>query len=89
MEKWGMSSFFGLCGIRGDHLWNAVFYPLSLTTLLYIGSFVTMLLSPKKPRKEANVCGHLFWCLKNSIRGFLERMTSLTSNVLAWRNYVV
>ncbi|MCL7032503.1 hypothetical protein MKW94_009108, partial [Papaver nudicaule] len=69
--------------------WNAVFYPLSLTTLLYIGSFVTMLVSPKKPRKEDNICGDLFWCLKNSIRGFLERMTSVTSNVLAWRNYVV
>ncbi|KAI3881835.1 hypothetical protein MKX03_027455 [Papaver bracteatum] len=98
--KWGLSSLFGLYGIRGgsygewnilglDYLWNAVVYPLSLTSLLYTGSFVTMLLSPKKSRKEEIVNDDIFSCLKNSIRGFLERMTSLTSNVLAWRNYVV
>ncbi|KAI3852567.1 hypothetical protein MKX03_019988 [Papaver bracteatum] len=87
--KWGLSSLFGLYGIRADHMWNAVVYPLSLTSLLYTGSFVTMLLSPKKSRKEEIVNDDIFSCLKNSIRGFLERMTSLTSNVLAWRNYVV
>ncbi|XP_026427240.1 CAAX prenyl protease 2-like [Papaver somniferum] len=89
MGKWGLSSLFGLYGIRADHMWNAVVYPLCLTSLLYIGSFFTMLLSPKKSRKEDNENADLFWCLKNFIWGFLEGMTSLTSNVLAWRNYVV
>ncbi|KAI3892877.1 hypothetical protein MKW92_026615 [Papaver armeniacum] len=89
MGKWGWSSLFRLYGIRADHLWNAVVYPISLTSFLYIGSFVTMLISPKKSRKEDNENADLFWCLKSFIWGFLERMTSLTSNVLAWRNYVV
>ncbi|OVA03577.1 CAAX amino terminal protease [Macleaya cordata] len=89
MKKWDLSSLFGVYGIRADHMWNAVAYPLSLTSLLYAGSFISKFLGLRKSSKEDEVRGDSFWCMKNAISSFLERITSIASNVLTWRNYVV
>lgn len=66
---------FDVYGIRADHMWQAVLYPLSLTSVVYIGSLVSMVNS--------------YNTMDNITRGLLQRSISIASDVLAWRNYVV
>ncbi|KAL4199071.1 hypothetical protein AMTRI_Chr03g49370 [Amborella trichopoda] len=86
---WNASSIFRVYGIRHDHLWQAVVFPLLLTSLLYSGCFVSKLLFLLTARKQEESNGEGDSLTSGFSHGFLERISSLTSNVLAWRNYVV
>lgn len=79
------SILFGVYGIRVDHIWQAVVFPLSLTSLMYAGSLLlkTLLLMESR-RENANRGGEGI-----SLQKFLASIVSVASNVLAWRNYVV
>ncbi|KAE8098536.1 hypothetical protein FH972_016590 [Carpinus fangiana] len=81
------SILFGVYGIRADHIWQAVVFPLSLTSLMYAGSLVlkTLLLVDSR-RENANRGGEGI-SLQN--QNFLASIVSVASNVLAWRSYVV
>ncbi|XP_010244561.1 PREDICTED: CAAX prenyl protease 2 isoform X2 [Nelumbo nucifera] len=85
------SSIFGVYGIRVDHMWHAVVFPLSLTSLPYIGSLVSKSISVVNSWKEHKVHGEDYWlkCTQNASEMFLEWITSIATNVLAWRNYFV
>ncbi|KAK2655315.1 hypothetical protein Ddye_008367 [Dipteronia dyeriana] len=84
------SSLVGVYGIRSDHMWQAVVFPLSLTSLMYAGSLVlkSMFLL-KSWKKNTNNGGVSSDCIKSALQTFLDYMISMFSNVMAWRNYVV
>ncbi|XP_024003786.1 CAAX prenyl protease 2 isoform X3 [Eutrema salsugineum] len=44
IKSWEASLILGVYGIRKDHLWQGVVYPLLLTSLIYSGSLVSKLL---------------------------------------------
>ncbi|KAK4833482.1 hypothetical protein QYF36_005717 [Acer negundo] len=85
------SSLVGVYGIRSDHMWQAVVFPLSLTSLMYAGSLVlkSMLLlkSWKKNMNDGGGVSSDF--IKSALQTFLDYMISMASDVMAWRNYVV
>uniref|UniRef100_A0A2C9VAD2 intramembrane prenyl-peptidase Rce1 n=2 Tax=Manihot esculenta TaxID=3983 RepID=A0A2C9VAD2_MANES len=85
------SNLFGVYGIRFDHIWQAVVIPLSLTSLMYAGSFcLKSLLLMESWKEHLNEDGGLsFDCVKHLLQNFIDWMSSAASNVLAWRNYVV
>lgn len=71
-----LSSLFGLFGIRGDHMWRAVVFPLLVTSLVYAGSLTSKLLL-------------LLTSSRRSWWSFGEWVHGLMCNVMVWRNYVV
>ncbi|CAL9178374.1 unnamed protein product [Musa acuminata subsp. burmannicoides] len=82
-----LPSILGVLGIRRDHLWQAVAFPLLLTSFLYAGSFVSRswkLISASIERSENSygedgICG----------QGCTDWVCAYARNVMAWRNYVV
>eukprot|EP00268_Persea_americana_P025388 TRINITY_DN2474_c1_g1_i1.p1 TRINITY_DN2474_c1_g1~~TRINITY_DN2474_c1_g1_i1.p1 ORF type:complete len:328 (+),score=33.88 TRINITY_DN2474_c1_g1_i1:169-1152(+) len=86
---WETSSIFGVYGIRADHLWQAVLLPLSLTSLMYAGSFASKFLFLMGTWKDDKRDGEarLFKCI--TPQWLLGWIHSISSNVLAWRTYVV
>lgn len=87
----GTSSLFGVYGIRADHLWQAVVFPLCLTSLCYSGTFVSKVVSLVSAWKDDYCCGEacLFEFIKLSPKRLLCWIQSIASNILAWRTYVV
>ncbi|KAJ9184459.1 hypothetical protein P3X46_004184 [Hevea brasiliensis] len=85
------SHLLGVYGIRLDHIWQAVVFPISLTSLMYAGSFcLKLLLLVESWKEHLNECGGFsFGYIKNLMQNFIAWMSSTSSNVLAWRNYVV
>ncbi|KAG9458987.1 hypothetical protein H6P81_003495 [Aristolochia fimbriata] len=73
---------FDSFGIRLDHLWLAVVFPVFLTSLLYGGSFVSNVLHLAGTWKEEKFV-HL------TLQGVMNGIHSNRANVMAWRNYVV
>lgn len=71
--------------------WQAAVIPLSLTSLMYAGSFcLKSLLLMESWKEHLNEDGGLsFDCVKHLLQNFIDWMSSAASNVLAWRNYVV
>ncbi|XP_061963812.1 CAAX prenyl protease 2 isoform X1 [Populus nigra] len=82
---------FGVYGIRLDHLWQAVVFPLSLTCLMYAGSLVfkSLLLVDSWKEHMHQGEGISLNCIKDILQNFLAGLSSTASNVLAWRSYVV
>ncbi|XP_064942589.1 CAAX prenyl protease 2 isoform X3 [Musa acuminata AAA Group] len=82
-----LPSILGVLGIRRDHLWQAVAFPLLLTSFLYAGSFVSRswkLISASIERSENSygedgICG----------QGCTDWVCAYARDVMAWRNYVV
>ncbi|KAL5742228.1 hypothetical protein ACOSP7_028960 [Xanthoceras sorbifolium] len=85
------SSLVGVYGIRLDHMWQAVVFPLSLTSLMYAGSLVlkSMLLLKSWKKHTDDGGGVSLDCIKSALLTFLDYIISMASNVLAWRTYVV
>ncbi|KAL8152925.1 hypothetical protein V2J09_010685 [Rumex salicifolius] len=81
LRDWNMLTLIDVFGVRADHIWQAVIFPLALTSLMYPGSLVLNFLS-------------VFACWRETgISGTLQRyggwLLSLPCNIMAWRNYVV
>ncbi|XP_048225919.1 CAAX prenyl protease 2 isoform X2 [Ricinus communis] len=83
------SYLFGVYGIRLDHIWQAVVFPLSLTSLMYAGSFALKLFLLVDSWKEHANGGISFDSINLLFQNFITWMFSTASNVLVWRNYVV
>ncbi|KAA8516708.1 hypothetical protein F0562_016786 [Nyssa sinensis] len=91
IKSWEISYLLGVYGIRSDHIWQAVVFPISLTSLMYAGSLVLKYLSLLNSLNERWNCSgdHSFNCIKNVLQKFIDWMFSIGSNVSAWRNYFV
>ncbi|XP_057422931.1 CAAX prenyl protease 2 isoform X2 [Lotus japonicus] len=82
---------FGAYGIRGDHIWQAVVLPLSLTSLMYAGSMFNkfLLLFDSWMEHTASGGGLSFHSCKCALTRFLGWLAAISSDVLTWRFYVV
>ncbi|KAI4348978.1 hypothetical protein L6164_009638 [Bauhinia variegata] len=91
VRTWAVSYLPSVYGIRLDHFWQAVVFPLSLTSLMYAGSlFLKSLLLVDSWKEHGSSGGGLpFDSCKNISERFLGWLSSIIFNVLAWRNYVV
>ncbi|THG05913.1 hypothetical protein TEA_007004 [Camellia sinensis var. sinensis] len=91
IRSWDASYLSGVYGIRLDHMWQAVVYPVSLTSLLYAGSLVLKSMSLLNSWKEHwnDSEGHSSNCMNNVLQMVIGKMFSIVSNVSAWRNYFV
>ncbi|KAJ4705192.1 CAAX prenyl protease 2 [Melia azedarach] len=85
------SNISSVYGIRGDHMWQAVVFPLFLTSLMYAGSLVLkfLLLVNSRTTNLSNGGRLSFDFIKSVPQIFLGQIFSITFNVLAWRTYVV
>ncbi|XP_078170303.1 farnesylated protein-converting enzyme 2 [Carex rostrata] len=79
-ELEGLSAMLRVFGLRSDHLWQAVVIPVSLTSLVYMSSFVCKL----RAHSNSDIFGWIS-CLKELPEGIAR----CTGNVMSWRNYVV
>ncbi|XP_050230476.1 CAAX prenyl protease 2 [Mercurialis annua] len=84
-------SYLFVYGIRLDHFWQAVVFPLFLTSLMYAGSFALKLFLLVDSWKEHVSEGRSLaaGCFNNLLQNFTAGISSIASDVLAWRNYVV
>ncbi|XP_052173359.1 CAAX prenyl protease 2 isoform X2 [Diospyros lotus] len=91
IRSWKASFLFGVYGIRLDHMWQAVVYPVLLTSLMYAGSVVLKLASLVNSWKEYWNAGqdHSSNFTNNVLQIWIGRMFSIASNIAAWRNYFV
>ncbi|XP_004302998.1 PREDICTED: CAAX prenyl protease 2 [Fragaria vesca subsp. vesca] len=81
------SQLIGVYGIRIDHIWQAVVFPLALTALMYAGSLTFMsLLLIHSLREDVNCRGGL---IKSISVEAVASLRSIASSVMHWRNYVV
>ncbi|KAI4370180.1 hypothetical protein MLD38_018554 [Melastoma candidum] len=90
--SWDLAELLSLYGIRGDHFWQAVVFPISLTSMMYVGSMIFKLLSWVDSLREHdidwdNVLSMDYICC--SIRALREWLVSRAYNVMTWRNFVV
>lgn len=71
--------------------WQAVVLPLSLTSLMYAGSLVlkSLLLLDSWRQHAAFGGGLSFDSCKCALMRFIGWLSAVSTNVLAWRNYVV
>ncbi|KAG8376699.1 hypothetical protein BUALT_Bualt09G0091100 [Buddleja alternifolia] len=89
--RWNASNVIGVYGIRLDHSWQALVFPLSLTSLMYTGSFVLKILSMSRASNEHFNSGENLSnvCIRSAFLKFIDLVVSITSNVSYWRNYFV
>ncbi|EYU35475.1 hypothetical protein ABFS82_10G052200 [Erythranthe guttata] len=85
------SNLFGVYGIRLDHTWQALVFPLSLTSLMYSGSFALKFLSMIQASNEYLNSGGTVSvvCMKTILWKIVDWVVSLTSSISSWRNYFV
>ncbi|KAL8263354.1 hypothetical protein R6Q59_024703 [Mikania micrantha] len=91
LKSWRMPYLFSAYGIRLHHMWEAVIFPLFLTSLMYTGSFVLKIFSIWSSWAEH---GDLpidlsLHGLKSVIQNLINWMLSLVYNISAWRMYIV
>ncbi|XP_030453747.2 CAAX prenyl protease 2 isoform X2 [Syzygium oleosum] len=91
IRRWEVRDLLAVYGIRGDHLWQAVVLPLSLTSLMYAGSLALKLLLWVDSWKEHRNCSGCFSFEYSyaSVQFPFRWILSRASNILAWRNFVV
>ncbi|XP_031499811.1 CAAX prenyl protease 2 isoform X4 [Nymphaea colorata] len=87
----GASLILSICGIRLDHLGRAVAIPLCLTSLFYVGSVVSRLLSFSDAweQEELHQEAYLVRIFKAASQKLVDDAHFVVLNILAWRNYVV
>eukprot|EP01018_Ginkgo_biloba_P012758 Gb_14544 [translate_table: standard] len=90
-QKTPIVSLFAVYGVRMDHLWQAVLFPLFLTALLYLGPLVIAVLDfIIEWDQEQLLCGcGTVKVVKSAYRKLACYTWSIGSDILAWRNYVV
>ncbi|KAI3683874.1 hypothetical protein L1987_84389 [Smallanthus sonchifolius] len=78
-------------GIRLHHMWEAVVFPLCLTSLMYSGSFVLKIFSiwsswAEHGGRQIDISFH---GLKSVFQSLINWMLSLVYNISVWRMYIV
>ncbi|KAH0737109.1 hypothetical protein KY290_035814 [Solanum tuberosum] len=89
--QWDKSHLSGVYGIRLDHIWQAVVFPLTLTSLMYAGTFILKLLLLLDSGQEDGGNGRSLSLdsIKNVVHEFIESVSSVASDISAWRNFFV
>ncbi|KAG9130990.1 hypothetical protein Leryth_006761 [Lithospermum erythrorhizon] len=89
--NWEAIEILGAFGIRLDHTkqWQAVIYPLFLTSLMYAGSLILKALLVLDALSYEGQRLSMSDYIKGAFVTFIDWMSSMVSNVGAWRNYVV
>ncbi|KFK36523.1 hypothetical protein AALP_AA4G135300 [Arabis alpina] len=83
------SLILGVYGIRTDHVWQGVVYPLLLTSLVYAGSLVSKLLFILESCRENDGGCSLFNDIKSFVQTIPAWVLAAASNISFWRNLVV
>ncbi|CAN8285021.1 unnamed protein product [Cochlearia groenlandica] len=83
------SLLLGVYGIRTDHVWQGVVYPLLLTSLVYAGSLVLSLLLLIESWKENGGGSSSFGYIKSLVQTFPSCVLKVASDISVWRNLVV
>ncbi|KAM7254853.1 hypothetical protein ACFE04_020094 [Oxalis oulophora] len=91
IRHWEASHLLELYGIRLSSIWQAVVFPLCLTSLMYAGSIVhKFMLIVDSCKEQMNHNGGLsFQFVKDILAEFHDWIYASATNVLVWRNYVV
>ncbi|CAK9188146.1 unnamed protein product [Ilex paraguariensis] len=88
--RWEASYLFGVYGIQLHHIWQAVIFPLSLTSLMYAGSMVLQSLLLLDLWKEHwSQGGNMSLDCRSVPHTFISWVVSIATSVSAWRNYFV
>ncbi|XP_042053762.1 CAAX prenyl protease 2-like [Salvia splendens] len=85
------SSLLCVYGIRMDHIWQALVYPLLLTAFMYSGSFaLKFLIMLQTSREYLDSGGNLsVACVKSISLKTVDWVVSTASCMSSWRNYFV
>ncbi|XP_027069641.1 CAAX prenyl protease 2 [Coffea arabica] len=89
--RWHAPDVSSAFGIRFDHLWQALILPLSLTSLMYAGSFVQKCLHLLDSWEQHQNYGRnvtIEWISKVQDK-CIDLMLTMPSNISVWRNYIV
>ncbi|CAM8965187.1 unnamed protein product [Rhodiola kirilowii] len=86
-KGWDLSYLLKVYGLRSDHVWQAVVFPIFLTSLVYSGSLLLKSLKLMDEWKEANTRGESI--IQHLYQQFHSWIFATASNIIAWRNYVV
>ncbi|XP_042045950.1 CAAX prenyl protease 2-like isoform X2 [Salvia splendens] len=88
---WEASSLLRVYGIRMDHIWQSLVYPLLLTSFMYSGSFALKFLSMLQTSREyLDSGGNLsVACVKSISLMIVDWVVSTASCMSSWRNYFV
>ncbi|XP_042055268.1 CAAX prenyl protease 2-like isoform X3 [Salvia splendens] len=91
ITRWDASSLLGVYGIRTDHIWQALAYPLLLTAFMYSGSFALKFLSMLQTSREYFESGGdlSVACIKSIFLRIIDWAVSTASCMSSWRNYFV
>ncbi|CAA0374998.1 unnamed protein product [Arabidopsis thaliana] len=89
IKSWEASYILGVYGIRKDHLWQGVVYPLLLTSLVYAGSLVLKLLFLLESWKENGGGCSSFNYIRSFFQTIPASVLTSASNVSVWRNFIV
>ncbi|CAH8333080.1 unnamed protein product [Eruca vesicaria subsp. sativa] len=89
IKSWEVSVVLGVFGIRKDHLWQGVVYPLLLTSLLYGGSLVLNLLLLIESWKESGGGCSFFDKVRSFVQAIPACFLTCVSDISFWRNLVV
>lgn len=88
IQSWKISYISAIYGIRSDHIWRALVFPFSLTSLMYMGSLVKSILLLDLWNGDG--CGSSSLnCVYTAFHKMYGLMISLASDIMAWRNLVV
>ncbi|KAL3536127.1 hypothetical protein ACH5RR_004588 [Cinchona calisaya] len=89
--RWHAPDVFSAYGMRFDHLCQALVLPLSLTSLMYAGSFIQKLLHLLDSWVEHRNRGRnvTIDCIIKIPEKFINWIFSMSFNMSAWRNYIV
>ncbi|MFS7908987.1 putative CPBP intramembrane metalloprotease [Helianthus anomalus] len=91
IKRWNMSYLLSAYGIRLHHTWEAVVFPLCLTSLMYIGSFILKILSiwsswAEHGDRQIDISFH---GLKSGLQNLINWMVSAVYDISVWRMYIV
>ncbi|KAF5823826.1 putative CAAX prenyl protease 2 [Helianthus annuus] len=91
IKRWNMSYLLSAYGIRLHHTWEAVVFPLCLTSLTYIGSFILKILSiwsswAEHGDRQIDISFH---GLKSGLQNLINWMVSAVYDISVWRMYIV
>ncbi|KAM0053540.1 putative Type II CAAX prenyl endopeptidase Rce1 [Helianthus debilis subsp. tardiflorus] len=91
IKRWNMSYLLSAYGIRLHHTWEAVVFPLCLTSLMYIGSFILKILSiwsswSEHGDRQIDISFH---GLKSGLQNLINWMVSAVYDISVWRMYIV
>ncbi|KAL4560386.1 hypothetical protein LXL04_032536 [Taraxacum kok-saghyz] len=88
INSWETSYLLSAYGIRLHHTWEALLLPLTLTSLMYTGSFILKFLSlwTSLTGQQTDLSFH---GIKTALQDLINRIQSLICNISSWRLYIV